>query len=49
MQNIITIFNLRMLSKFCDKWFNIIIKVFNIHILVKIHKSKGIPNILRYP
>ena len=35
--------------KVCDKYNNIIIEVFNIHIIAKLHKSKGIPNILKYP
>ena len=48
MQNIITIFILRKLSKFCDKYNDMIIKVLDINIS-ELHKSKGIPNILKYP
>ena len=41
-------FILRKLSKFCNEYNSMIIKVFNIFIC-ELNKSKGIPNILKYP
>ena len=35
-------------QSFCDKYYDMIVKVFNIYI-IKLHKSKDIPNILKYP
>ena len=48
MQNIITIFILRKLAKFYDEYNGMIIEIFDIYIS-ELHKSKGIPNILKYP
>ena len=48
MQNVITIFILRKLSKFCDEYNDMIIKGFRGYIR-ELHKSKDIPNILEYP
>ena len=49
MQNIITIFNLRKLSKLCDKvCYNY--KSFQVYVLLlKPHKSKDMPNVLKCP
>ena len=48
-QDIVTIFNLRKLSKLCDMQLVVIIKVFHVCITVKLHKSKVMPNILECP
>ena len=49
MQNIMTIFNLRKLSKLCDEQFVVIIKVFSVCIAVNFHKSKVMPKVLKCP
>ena len=46
-QDIIATLILRKLSKFCDEYNGMIIKVFRY--ISELHKSKGIPNILECP